>query len=1160
MAELQEIQRAMLGCRQSLKKSIDVPRLNQNGWAENRLLDFNVWATSAGVLAKGKLSLDERLASHPHTRNTIVNLLSLLKQLVDACREDAQEIENEASDLCEENGITSPEIELSLGELELRDNVKDILDKIIRLTVAIRKAGTDARLRRADKTFDIQDPKLHDLKRYLEVVIPPKGPKEGGVLNPIQSRLIEGNLRRRHRFAYAKEHARRMASSDKAQSSAEIRVGVQPLEKIQSAAHDVTALLSIHSSNPPSMKAATEIDNPGVDQTNSELKGVARSVSAPTVETAASAIEGTVIVPQMSNPRAAATVISHTGSKIIYPRPPFVTPDQAIFRCPCCHQSLPIAFAERTQWKKHLAGDILPYICVFEDCPTPLQFYLKREDWERHIKTDHPFWNCYICEEAGDQLEFQDEHDLIKHIEGNHRDTIEADEIPMFLDASKHFPIIQCPLCPSSEEMFESLEHIAQCVHDFSLRSLPEPSEGDAPGDYFDVNSDRSIQQSNSSLSQSEENIFMELEELDYEDADYDDEKRAALTSSALNGIPSLSNNGKDSQTLDWVSTCEAASYSLDSYSVALVCTSIREMDQVIPMLDELHPHPQTPPGNSNYFQVGSVKGYKVVVVYAPVSIGHDRSIDTTASWLLNTFPFIKTIMTTDAKLKGQKSGGHIRLGDVPFNAITALSPQVDPEDNVETQTQKQAQEIQPDVKDFEDRISSDDGANNEASTSSHPSDSMTRKLPGNADTDDKIPAASTRDDLESVDFGPTRIFGPTGCGSTSTGDDRFQLGRVRSGTLTEISEMKSVKKQVSYEPAGTSSDVENYDASHTYNLLPPPRQNNSPPKNRCDFEIAIICAFSLEAIVFSELFDQRYDENTYGEARGDPTLYVTGAIGYHNVVLVRMPYIERLAAASLHATFPGIRLALVVGICGGAPFGPQPTKVIFLGDVVISEGLIYYGDDPYSLFTREATPYSNLKPSHKIRASLAKLKTKQVQNYFREKTSEYLKVLQQKLCDTATYPGATEDRLFNPDYQHKHHGQECKICLNGESCDKVAKMSCEQLKCHEQELVLRDRLYQSVNPTVHFGLIASGNNMMKSGRDRDHVAARHQVIAFENKAAGVWQHFPNSLVIKGVCNYADGHNCEIWQGYAAATAAAATKAFLENWSTDHFLPPPPPP
>jgi nucleoside phosphorylase len=69
----------------------------------------------------------------------------------------------------------------------------------------------------------------------------------------------------------------------------------------------------------------------------------------------------------------------------------------------------------------------------------------------------------------------------------------------------------------------------------------------------------------------------------------------------------------------------------------------------------------------------------------------------------------------------------------------------------------------------------------------------------------------------------------------------------------------------------------------------------------------------------------------------------------------------------------------------------------------------------------------------------------------------------------------------------------------------------------------------------------------MKSGEDRDEIAAREKVIAFEMEGAGVWENLP-CVVIKGVCDYADSHKNKKWQDYAAATAAACMKAFLKDW------------
>ncbi|KAL3429140.1 P-loop containing nucleoside triphosphate hydrolase protein [Aspergillus tetrazonus] len=73
----------------------------------------------------------------------------------------------------------------------------------------------------------------------------------------------------------------------------------------------------------------------------------------------------------------------------------------------------------------------------------------------------------------------------------------------------------------------------------------------------------------------------------------------------------------------------------------------------------------------------------------------------------------------------------------------------------------------------------------------------------------------------------------------------------------------------------------------------------------------------------------------------------------------------------------------------------------------------------------------------------------------------------------------------------------------------------------------------------------------MKSGQHRDEIVRREKVIGFEMEGAGVWDHVP-CIIIKGVCDYADSHKNKLWQAYAAATGASATKAFLEYWPANH--------
>ena len=73
-----------------------------------------------------------------------------------------------------------------------------------------------------------------------------------------------------------------------------------------------------------------------------------------------------------------------------------------------------------------------------------------------------------------------------------------------------------------------------------------------------------------------------------------------------------------------------------------------------------------------------------------------------------------------------------------------------------------------------------------------------------------------------------------------------------------------------------------------------------SRPTSRHGFEIAVICALTLEADAVEALFDIHWDENgpTFDKARGDPNAYTTGAIGRHNVVLAHMPGMGKASAA----------------------------------------------------------------------------------------------------------------------------------------------------------------------------------------------------------------------------------------------------------------------
>src|SRR5689334_15530237 len=79
----------------------------------------------------------------------------------------------------------------------------------------------------------------------------------------------------------------------------------------------------------------------------------------------------------------------------------------------------------------------------------------------------------------------------------------------------------------------------------------------------------------------------------------------------------------------------------------------------------------------------------------------------------------------------------------------------------------------------------------------------------------------------------------------------------------------------------------------------------------------------------------------------------------------------------------------------------------------------------------------------------------------------------------------------------------------------------------------------------VHYGTIASGNQVVRDGVKRDNLSSKlGGVLCFEMEAAGLMNNVP-CLVIRGICDYADSHKNKMWQPYAAATAATYAKELL---------------
>ncbi|KAL4751018.1 hypothetical protein BDW72DRAFT_193288 [Aspergillus terricola var. indicus] len=328
-------------------------------------------------------------------------------------------------------------------------------------------------------------------------------------------------------------------------------------------------------------------------------------------------------------------------------------------------------------------------------------------------------------------------------------------------------------------------------------------------------------------------------------------------------------------------------------------------------------------------------------------------------------------------------------------------------------------------------------------------------------------------------------------------------------------------------------------------------------PKSRKDFAIAIICALPIEADAVEALFDEPYDRLGcyYDKHPSDRNAYMNGRIGKHNVVLCYMPGMGKGSAASVAASlrfsYLGIKLALVVGICGGAPLPPTHSD-IFLGDVVISNAVIEYDfrrQYPGG-FKRKTDVKDTLgRPDQEIRALLNALDACNTRVEFQNQMLQHLHTLQQ--TDKRWHHPQIDDALFKSSYLHKHHEQTSARCCCADDdipdsiCEDALEKSCVELGC--KEVIRRREITEADKVSMHIGTVASADTVMKSALHRDEITRKDKIIAFEMEGAGVWDNVP-CIVIKGVCDYADSHKNKLWQAYAAATGASAAKVFLEYW------------
>ncbi|KAI0545354.1 hypothetical protein F4679DRAFT_478587 [Xylaria curta] len=96
---------------------------------------------------------------------------------------------------------------------------------------------------------------------------------------------------------------------------------------------------------------------------------------------------------------------------------------------------------------------------------------------------------------------------------------------------------------------------------------------------------------------------------------------------------------------------------------------------------------------------------------------------------------------------------------------------------------------------------------------------------------------------------------------------------------------------------------------------------------------------------------------------------------------------------------------------------------------------------------------------------------------------------------------------------------------------------------CDVSKLVEREQRHND-DPQIHYGVIASGNSLIRFPERRTQLVKEWQALCFEMEGAGIIESL-QCLVIRSICDYADSHKNKLWQPYAAAAAAAYAKELI---------------
>jgi len=342
-------------------------------------------------------------------------------------------------------------------------------------------------------------------------------------------------------------------------------------------------------------------------------------------------------------------------------------------------------------------------------------------------------------------------------------------------------------------------------------------------------------------------------------------------------------------------------------------------------------------------------------------------------------------------------------------------------------------------------------------------------------------------------------------------------------------------------------------------------------PRTHGEYTVGWLCPLPKEQTAAKAMLDQIHPD--LSKPPTDNNAYTLGSVGKHNVVIAGLPkgkmgnIAAAIVATQMVDTFPSIRFCLMVGIGGGIP--PN----VRLGDVVVSTPTDEYPGVVEWDFgkTQEGGKFKRIgaldNPPNALLTALGKLEA--AHEMEESKIPKYLDDLGRnwpKLVPKYIRSDSFKDVLFAADHPHRDQsrwlvdysmvlntivafltyllgwwafipgdhrvGQARNVTVDAgldgeqEGSAEVDEDENDCRFCGTTRIIKR----KPRDMRIHYGLIASGEKVIKDATERDRLNKDlgGHVLCVEMEAAGLLKSF-RGIVIRGICDYADSHKNKKW-------------------------------